>query len=347
MSEFTISRRGLTGAVAGLSLAGSLSSAMAQNATPESETYLRTDLPSGGEQTDGTWAFTDDRGVTQTLDATPTVVVAHIGIAAALYDFGYTVGGYYGTAVAEDGSPLPSAGRLPLDEVPSIGDNAEINIEKLINLKAKVFIGPSYDLSLPLSIWPIDDEGLEIIDGIAKVIEIAYSDGTTVQRTIESIANLAAAFGADIATPEIEQSREEFETAVANLESALATKPDLSVAFISGSSTGYWESEGLADLNLFAEKGMSIVTMDTTSEQSWETFGQLEADLLMIDEREPGWWDREHLKADIPVFSLHPSVIAGNLGNWTNVYVTSFVGYTPILQSVTESVAGADEGIFS
>ena len=49
-----------------------------------------------GVQPDGSWSFTDDRGVTLTSPAVPSRIVAQTSAAAALYDFGVQVVGIYG-----------------------------------------------------------------------------------------------------------------------------------------------------------------------------------------------------------------------------------------------------------
>lgn len=118
----------------------------AQESTLAGNPVLNPILPTGGIGEDGSWSLTDDRGVTSTADSTPTRVVAHIGIAAALYDYGFTVSGYYGTARDADGAPMLVAGDLPLDEVENVGETGEVDIEKVVSLETKLFIGPNYGI---------------------------------------------------------------------------------------------------------------------------------------------------------------------------------------------------------
>src|SRR5690606_21754014 len=96
------------------------------------------DAAADGVQPDGTWAFTDDRGVRVVADALPTRIVAQTSAAAALWDFGVKVVGIYGPNRHEDGSPDFQAGNLDLDAVEVLGDygtdSLEIDLEKFVEL---------------------------------------------------------------------------------------------------------------------------------------------------------------------------------------------------------------------
>lgn len=339
-------RRGFIAGLAAIPLvAGFGHLAAAQDGTPASSAGLPAELPGGGTAADGTWSFTDDRGVMSTLPATPTRVVAHLGIAAALYDYGVTVTGYYGSGYNEDGSPKIEAGSLPLDEIPNVGETGEIDVERLVELGTEVFVGPNYELGGAQTIWPVDEEALAQIAEFAQIIAFAYSDGTDVQRTADSIANLAEALGADLSLPEIVAAREEFEAALAELEAALAAKDGLTVAFISGRESGFWHTHTNADIVMYERLGMTVVPPAGTGEQSWESFGAIPADLLMFDDRPPSWLPVEDLIEIAPTVGLHPAVVAGQTASWPSVYVASHKSFTPVIRSVTEAVTNASPDI--
>jgi iron complex transport system substrate-binding protein len=335
------SRRQILGAALALGLGGHR--ALAQ-VTPEVISPLPVELPNGGLQPDGTWAFTDDLGVTVTADQAPTKVVSHIGMAAALYDFGFEVIGYYNPATDADGKPLQIAGDLPLDRLTHIGDFAEIDIELLISLGADLFVGQNYGVETG-GMWPFDDAVLAKIKQAVPVLSFAYGDDVTVDRNIVSIENLAIALGADATSGAAD--RDAFLTATADLKAAIAEKPDLTALFMSGSDTGFWvESAGGADTRYYRTLGMSIYPELATGEVSWEALLDYEADIIFVDDRAPNWWTPEQISEAVPTWDFHPAVKAGQVAPWRAQFISSYKGFTPVLTEVTEWVRKADDTIF-
>jgi len=342
-------RRRFVGAGASIIMSGSILRASAQSgaSTPEAApaSALPQELPSGGIQADGTWAFTDDLGYTVTAESAPTKVVSHIGMAAALYDFGFEVVGYYNPATDEDGKPLQIAGDLPLDRVTHVGDFNELDIELIIELEADLFIGQNYSVE-DGGMWPFSDDALNHIKQAVPVLSFAYGDGVTVVRNIESLENLAAALGANVDTPEIATNREAFFASSADLKSALEEKPDLTAMFLSGSNTGFWvDSSGGAATRYYRELGMDIVPAPTTGEVSWEQWLNFPADILFVDDRVPNWWSPEQLSTDIPVWDRHPAVVAGQVAPWRAQFISSYRGFAPVITEVVGWVQDADDSI--
>lgn len=342
------SRRRFVGIASALALtASAIPGRLLGQATPDATpvSALPSELPSGGVQPDGSWAFTDDLGVTVTAETAPTNVIAHIGMAAALHDFGYQVVGYYNPATDEDGNPLPIAGDLPLDELTHVGDYDAIDIELIISLGADLFIGQNYDVATG-GMWPFPDDVLGQIKQAVPVLSFAYGDGVTVVRNIESLENLAAALGADVDTPDLAADREAFEAASADLEAAVAEKPDLIALFLAGSNTGFWiDSSGGAPLRYYRELGMDIIPAPESGEVAWEQFLDYPADIIFVDDRVPTWWSPEQLSVEIPVWDHHPAVIAGQVAPWRAQFNASYRGFAPIIAEVVEHIRAADDSI--
>src|SRR4051794_20766207 len=99
---FDVSRRGLLAGVLGLG-------ALAACGDDRSGTGPAASAGGGGP-----FAFTDDRGPDVRLGAAPRKVVAYVGTAAALHDFGVTsaVAGTFGPIRAADGGRAALAGEL-------------------------------------------------------------------------------------------------------------------------------------------------------------------------------------------------------------------------------------------
>jgi len=331
----------------------------AQEASPEAspvatDSPLSPEIPNGGIQADGSWAFTDDRGVTLTLPQTPTKVVAFVGFAAALYDLGYEVAAYYGGALEADGSRSTLAGNLPLDRIPSVSgndgaDEYSLDVEKLVALGTELFIGPSYGITAdPGVIWPFDASVLEQVGAFAQVMHVAQDDGADVERTIETMANLAGALGVDLAGAENAAAKDAFDTAKAELQDAIAAKPNLTTLWIAAQGTGFWVQSASYDITYLQKLGAQFVggLENGSIEQSWETFAtSWAADLIFIDVRQPYWWGVEQLTAEVPTFALHPAVAAGQVAGWYNTFVPSYAAFTPIMQGYTEAFLNADETI--
>lgn len=348
-----LSRRTLTAAAVAASAAGMSAPTMrAQDASPEPASVLTPELPQGGIQTDGTWSFTDDLGATISLSAAPTKVVAFVGYAAGLYELGFEVVGYYGSATNDDGSTAEIAGSLPIDRINSIAlndDDYSVDVEKLINVGAEVLVGPNYSITAePAVIWPLDGDIMALIGEVCQVIHIAAEDGTDVERTITTIANLAEALGIDPASPEIADAREAYEVARDNLAEAIAAKPNLTTLWMSGYASGFWVGS-TSDVDFMRDLGVQLVAdeLATAGEQSWEVFATLEADLIFNDDRPPYWWGVEQLTEEIPTYAHHPAVKAGQVASWRNTFVPGYAHFTPILEEYTEVFLNADENIVS
>lgn len=319
----------------------------AQEATPAAtpESALPADLPHGGPLPGGGWAFTDDLGVTVTESQAPTRVVSHIGMAAALFDFGFEVIGYYNPATASDGSPLPIAGDLPLDRLTHVGDFDNVDVELIVALGADLFIGQNYGVATG-GMWPFSDDVLAQIKQAVPVLSFAYGDGVTVVRNIESIENLAAALGANVDQPAIAADREAFYAATEDLRAALAEKPGLTALFMSGSETGFWvDSAGGAATRYYRELGMDIIPAPVSGEVSWEALLTFEADIIFNDDRVPNWWSPEQLSEGIPVWDYHPAVQAGQVAPWRAQFISSYRGFAPVLAEVVTWIQAADANV--
>lgn len=325
----------------------------AQSATPDADSPLSEELPSGGVEPDGSWAFTDDRGTTISLPGTPTKVVAFVGYAAALYDLGFEVVGYYGGATDADGTPAAIAGNLPIDRIPSVAladNDYSVDVEKLIDLETELFIGPNYSIAAdPAVIWPLDADIMAQVALVTEVIHIAGGDGADVERTIETIANLAIALGVDPSAESLVASRDDFTAARDNLATAIASRPNLTTLWMSGSASGFWVSTTSSDILFLRKLGLQTVgdEVSLVAEQSWETFGTLTADLIFNDDRTSYWYSPEQLSEEIPSYPLHPAVAAGQVMPWRNTFVPSYAAFTPIMEEYTPIIAGADEDVVS
>lgn len=344
-AQRTISRRraisftGMTAlglSIGHLAVAGSTA---AQDATPAPAGLGP--VPTGGPDAAGGWSFTDDRGVVVQLDAAPSTVVAYIGIAAALHDFGYDVAGFFSGESRESVDPATVAPNLPFDTIENLGFGDAIDVEKLVAMGVDLFAGANYDLAGAQIVWPVPDDIMAQIGAFAGVVAIAYADGTDVDRLIQTNANLAAALGADLTATATQSAKQTYDADLAALGTAIAGKPGLKALFMTGAADGFYVGQGLADLNLYARQGLEIVSVDSWDLQSWESFAKLDADVIFVDDRASGWLQPDQLAEQVSTWPVHPAVAAGQVFPWRVEYVPSYQGFAPILEEVASEIGGA------
>ena len=298
-------------------------------------------VPSGGTAADGSWSFTDDRDVTVEADASPAKVVAYIGIAGALHDFGYEVAGFFSGESREQVDPRLIAPNLPFETLEDFGYADIMDVEALVTLGADLLVGANYDVSGAQVIWPIPDDVIAQVAEFAGVVAIAFGNGTDSGRLIQTNENLAAALGADVATEEIVTSKAAFAASSARLRETTAAKPGLKALFMTGAPDGFYVGQNLADINYYTLQGLESYVAATWDLQSWESFGDIDADVIFVDNRAKGWLQPDQLAEQIPTWPLHPAVQAGQVFPWQNEYVPSYQGFTPVLDGVAAAVESA------
>ncbi len=342
--EFSRRRVFTVAALSALGLAvGRIASSSAQDATPDGslEPAGLGAVPSGGPDTAGGWSFTDDRGVVIHLDEAPSTVVAYIGIAAALHDFGYDVAAFFNGESRENVDPVTVAPDLPFDTIENLGSGDALDVEGLLAMGTDLFVGANYDVAGAQVIWPVPDDVIAQIDEFAGIVAIAYADGTDVDRLIQSNANLAGALGADLSAESVQTDQQTYDASLQALDVAIAGNPGLTALFMTGAPDGFYVSKGLADLNLYAKEGLDILTIDSWDLQSWETFATIDADVIFVDDRASGWLQPDELAEQVSTWTAHPAVAAGQVYPWHIEYVPSYRGFAPILDDMTGAIAGA------
>lgn len=323
-------------------LAGSMAAVVALAARPATARQDGTPAASGS----GEWAWVDDAGETITLPAMPERVVAYMPVAASLWDFGMRPVGVYGPTRRPDGTPEVYVGNVDLDAVVSLGEEyGELDLEALVALQPDLLVNDMW--ADPPDIFGLDADTVAQIEAVAPIGQIKFVD-RPITDTIRGVEALAAALGADTASPEVVAAREEFEKASDELRAAIAEKPGLKVMFASGTpDSSFWVANPSvnADLLYFKELGLEIAQPDIEEgyfeEVSWEQAGKYPADLILIDARQ---WSStgEDLKARVPTFAALPAAKADQFGPWLTEYVPSYAGFTPVLQALAGSIRGAE-----
>lgn len=299
----------------------------------------------GAQTPAAAWSFTDDREIAVTLPAQPGRIVAQISAASALWDYGVRPISVFGPQVLADGSPDPRVGNVDLGAVESVGQLwGEFDLERVLALDADLVVTPMWNSP---SLWYISDEGQAAL--AEKIPSLAIQTAKTSMRdAIERFAALAEALGADMRSPENAAAKAEFDAAVADLEQAIAAKPELRLMMVGGDADAFYVAhpDFMADLWYFRDLGMNVVANgvdDFWETLSWEEVLKYPADLILIDERSGTFGPAEF--ARIATWAAVPAVAAGQVDAWNAEPIYSYLGYAGELRRLAELVRAAETGL--
>jgi iron complex transport system substrate-binding protein len=289
----------------------------------------------------GAWSFTDDRQITVALPEQPSRIVAQIGAASALWDYGVRPIAVFGPQYRGNGEIDPRVGNIDLDAVESVGQLwDELDLERVLALDADLVVTPMWNTS---ELWYVSAESQAALESKVPTVAIQTAQVSAFD-AVSRFAELAAALGADMESPTNVEAKREFDGAVADLEAALAEKPDLRVAFVAGDSDAYYVAhpDFMSDLWFFRDLGMDVVTNgvnDYWETLSWEEVLKYPADLILIDAREGSFGPDDF--SGIATWASVPAARAGQVATWDLEPIYSYAGYAPELRRLTDLVRGA------
>lgn len=332
-----LSRRELFGVAAGLVATGTaISLTGAQEATPSAE-----------PATTG-WSFTDDKGVTIDLAERPVRIVADVNAAAPLWDFGIRPIGVFGwnATVGADGAFGAAGGRIDPTQVEIVGDEVEtIRLEDALALDPDLIVTLTWDPDDPAEYWSIDASVVERVKAIAPILALSAT-GRADQNLARSV-ELAEALGADLSTPEQQEQRTRFETALDTFKSTAADTAELTNVF------GYIDASELiyianppdwGDLTWYRELGLNIIDPDAKPLDYWQELSREGALMYPSDifwqSTRPGTLTSDEMQAD-PVLSGNPAIGAGQVGWWNQDYILSYQGMADALENLSAVLGSA------
>ncbi|MER7272871.1 ABC transporter substrate-binding protein [Dactylosporangium sp. NPDC000244] len=327
--SFNVSRRGLLAGVLGL---GALA------ACGDGESGSGAD-PAASGTAGGPFAFTDDRGTAVNLAAAPKRIVAYVGTAAALHDFGVTsFAGTFGPLKGADGAKDPLAGDLDPGKVESLGNAwGEFNIEKYAALRPELLITNMYEAN---QLWYVPDDSKD------KILALAPSAGITVSRTslakvIQRYAGLAKALGGD---PEAGKAR--FDAAAEAVKAAVKANGGLKVLAASASPDLLYVSDPkvYGELSYYQELGVEVIAPTAVTggyfeNLSWENADKYKADVILLDNRAQALQPKD-LTAK-PTWANLAAVKAGQVVPWQSEPRFSYAGCAGALETLAKALAGA------
>lgn len=335
-----MSRRGLLAAGGSVGVGALLA---ACGSSSDSDDDLKRASPGAAKTTAGPWTFTDDRKTPVTLDRTPTKLVAYVGSAAALHDYGVECVGVFGPTTLKDGSPDAQAGDLDVTKVTVIGNTwGEFNIEKYAALSPELLISHMYQAP---TLWYVPDESAKKILGIAPSVGINVA-AVPLTTPLQRYAELAASLGADVTSGPNAAAKSRFEKASADLRAAAKASGGIKVLAASASTESFYVStpSSAADLTYYKSLGVDFVIPDKVTggffeTLSWETADKYTSDLILLDNRSATLQPKD--LAGKPTWAQLPAVKAGQILGWPSEPIFSYAKCAVQIEALTKAILSA------
>ena len=332
MSGPVLARRGFLAATVGLAAALTLS-ACGGGATPAAPASS----PAPAAQA---WSFTDDRDKKLDLPKAPTRIVAQVGAAAALWDFGVRPVGVFGPHKLADGAKDPQVGNVDITKVTGLGNVwDEFNVEQYIALQPELLVSSMYEKG---TLWYVPEKSKDTIEQVAPTAGIMLT-GRTASQVIGKYEELAKSLGADM------RGVPEAKARMAAATKELAQFKDIKILMVSGGADQMWvvNPPEYADIMHLTENGLDIVKPDKVDEGgffqtlSWENADMYDADVILYDTRTQALTPEEMMKK--PTFAELPAVKAGQLYPWRAEAPFSYQGYADFLEELVTNLKKAKE----
>ncbi|WP_422772958.1 ABC transporter substrate-binding protein [Plantactinospora sp. WMMC1484] len=294
----------------------------------------------------GAWSFTDDRGETASAAGRPQRVVAFVGAAAALHDFGVTdqLVGVFGPTKRADGSPDVQAGDLDVSRLTVIGNTwGEFNIETYASVKPELLVTHEYEKG---SLWYVPDESKDQIVPLAPTVALAASKAP-LDKVIGRHAELAASLGADLDAPKVTDAKARFEAAAESIRQAVAANRGIRVLACSASPDLFYASNpGVnSDILYYKSLGVEVIVPDKLDDLgyfeslSWENADKYPADVLLLDNRSSTLQPKD--LTGKPTWAQLPAVKANQIVGWNSEPRFSYAGSAAALETLATALRSA------
>lgn len=227
-------------------------------------------------------------------------------------------------------------GDIDISGIERIGQDGEIDVEKLAELRPDAIIGQGSAEG-----WSWFDESVNSqLTRVAPFIPLPSAD--SIPEEIDATRDIAGFLGGDTESEEVKQADTDFETAQEELRTALEGK-DLSIMLASPTKEMLYTAVGFEQAALLEEAGAEIVGAEPPAEGNpwgqvaWEEASSHPADLILIE----GYGEDYSFTADL--WEELPAVQAGQLGSWGSKGAMTSRAYADWLTQVTALVESSDE----
>lgn len=289
--------------------------------------------PAGGEGGDAgatEFAHPSFDGLTVTLDGKPDTIVMDYYAAGGLADYGLDPAGVFGY-VAE--GPLDK-GHARLDRVPVLGQDADIDMEKVAELKPDVIVGHGGPDGWS---WFKEDVNKQLTQ-VAPFMPLPQTDD--VDSALEQTKQIAEFLGGDVDSDEVKKAEEDWAAAKDELKKALEDS-DLKILFTSPTKDVVYTAKDFPMADLFEEAGATVIGPEKPKEGnpwgkvSWEELSQQDADIIFYE-----GYDTDALEG-VELWKSHPAVKAGQAYPWSSKMADSYSVQAEWLRDAAEKISQA------
>ena len=293
----------------------------------------------------GPWSFTDDRDTKVSVNGRPNRVVAYIGSAAALRDFGVdsALVGVFGPTKLNSGKADPMAGALDVDKLTVVGNTwGEFNIEKYATLRPDLLVT---NMMQPNVLWYVPTSSEKQILQLAPSVAFT-SAGVSLPSAIERYSQLAGALGADQNAPSVTDAKARFDKASAALRAATTANPGIKVLAASADASEFYVADQSVypDLSYYQSLGVEFVQPGNVvggffESLSWENADKYPADLVYLDSRAAAMQPKD--LAGKPSWAALSEVKAGQVVPWMSEARFSYAGCAPNIEALAAAIQRA------
>ncbi|MFF7328633.1 ABC transporter substrate-binding protein [Streptomyces sp. NPDC008150] len=296
----------------------------------------------------GSWTFKDDRGTAVRAGHVPSDIVAFVGVAAALHDYGVGVKGVFGPTTTKDGKADVQAGDMDVSKLTVLGNAwGQFNIEKYAALAPDLLVSTMFDDRGTL--WYVPEESKKKILAVgAPTVGLSVYDRQLTE-PLQRMLALADSLGGDVTSAPVTAAKKRFEDAAARLRAAAKAKPDIKVLAGSAADTIFYVSgtDLSVDLEYFKALGVNFVEptdKDKTASGgwyeslSWENADKYPADVIMMDNRTSAVQPADITEG---TWKKLPAVRAGQVVARNPEPILSYDKCAPLLEDLAKAIEDA------
>ncbi|MEU6536553.1 ABC transporter substrate-binding protein [Streptomyces sp. NPDC047000] len=296
----------------------------------------------------GPWSFKDDRGQTAKTGKAPANIVAFVGVAAALHDYGVGVKGVFGPTTTKDGKADVQAGDMDVTKVTVLGNEwGQFNIEKYAALAPDVLISTMFDSAGTLWYVPEESKKKILAVGAPSVGISVYNRQLTAP--LQRMLDLAESLGGDVASDAVAQAKKRFEDASARLRAAVKANPGIRVMAGSASQDLFYVSGSNLSIDLEYYKALGVTFIEPPEKAkaegggwyeslSWENVDKYQADVIMMDNRTSAVQPADITEA---TWKKLPAVKAGQVIARNPEPILSYDKCAPLVEALATAVEKA------
>ncbi|HEY2700534.1 MAG TPA: ABC transporter substrate-binding protein [Pseudonocardiaceae bacterium] len=335
LARHTVSRRGFLAGAGAVGLGALAAACGARGENPSTASGSGT----------GPWSFTDDRGTKVATKGRPNRVVAYVGSAAALHDFGVdsSLVGVFGPTKLNNGKADPMAGKLDVDKLTIVGNTyGEFNIEKYATLRPDLLVT---NMMQPGVLWYVPASSQQQILQLAPSLAFT-SASVSLPSAIKRYSDLAGALGADQNAKQVTDAKARFDKASAAVRAATAANPGIKVLAGSAAADQFYVSTASVypDLSYYQSLGVEFVQPGNVvggffEGLSWENADKYAADLIYLDSRAAAMQPKD--LTGKPSWAALPAVKAGQVEPWPSEPRFSYAGCAPNIEALAAAIQRA------